>query len=122
AMHARPTVTAVVTGKPIDLGGSSGRREATGRGILFVVDQAIKRFKMTPAQTRVVVQGSGNVGGIGAMLMHEGGYKVVAISDIHGGIYNPKGIDISKALEYLRSTRSLEGYDDVEFVSNHELL
>ena len=122
SMHARHTVTAVVTGKPIDLGGSSGRREATGRGIMFVVDQAIKRFKMTPAQTRVVVQGSGNVGGIGAMLMHEGGYKVVAISDIHGGIYNPKGIDISKALEYLRSTRSFEGYDDVEFVSNHELL
>jgi glutamate dehydrogenase (NAD(P)+) len=122
SMHARHTVTAVVTGKPIDLGGSSGRREATGRGIMFVVDQAIKRFKMTPSQTRVVVQGSGNVGGIGAMLMHQAGYQVVAISDIHGGIYNPKGIDIPKALEYLRSTRSFEGYDGVEFVSNHELL
>ena len=61
SMHARHTVTAVVTGKPIDLGGLSGRREATGRGILFVVNEAIKRFKMTPAETRVVVQGSGNV-------------------------------------------------------------
>jgi glutamate dehydrogenase (NAD(P)+) len=68
------------------------------------------------------VQGSGNVGGIGAMLMHQAGYQVVAISDIHGGIYNAKGIDIPKALEYLRSTRSFEGYEDVEFVSNHELL
>ena len=122
SMHARHTVTAVVTGKPIELGGSSGRREATGRGILFCVNEAIKRFKMIPAETRVVVQGSGNVGGIGAMLMHEAGYKVVAISDIHGGIYNPKGIDIPKALDYLKSTRSFEGYEDVEFVSNQELL
>ncbi len=122
SMHARHTVTAVVTGKPIDLGGSSGRREATGRGILFVVNEAIKRFKMTPAETRVVVQGSGNVGGIGAQLLHETGYKVVAISDIHGGIYNPKGINIPEALEYLRATRSFEGYEGVEFVNNQELL
>jgi glutamate dehydrogenase (NAD(P)+) len=122
SMHARHTVTAVVTGKPIDLGGSSGRREATGRGILFVVNEAIKRFKMTPAETRVVVQGSGNVGGIGAELLHKTGYKVVAISDIHGGIYNPNGIDIPEALKYLRTTRSFEGYEGVEFVNNQELL
>ena len=122
SMHARHTVTAVVTGKPIDLGGSSGRREATGRGILFVVNEAIKRFKMTPAETRVVVQGSGNVGGIGAQLMHEAGYKVVAISDIHGGIYNPGGLDIPEALQYLKTTRSFEGYEGVEFVNNQELL
>ncbi len=122
SMHARHTVTAVVTGKPIDLGGSSGRREATGRGILFVTNEAIKRFKMTPAETRVVVQGSGNVGGIGAQLFDEAGYNVVAISDIHGGIYNPKGIDIPNALSYLRTTRSFEGYEGVEFVSNSELL
>ncbi len=122
SMHARHTVTAVVTGKPIDLGGSSGRREATGRGILFVVNEAIKRFKMTPAETRVVVQGSGNVGGIGAELLHKTGYKVVAISDIHGGIYNRNGIDIPKALEYLKATRSFEGYEGVEFVNNQELL
>ncbi|HKU73184.1 MAG TPA: Glu/Leu/Phe/Val dehydrogenase [Pyrinomonadaceae bacterium] len=122
SMHARHTVTAVVTGKPIDLGGSSGRREATGRGILFVVNEAIKRFKMTPAETRVVVQGSGNVGGIGAELLHKTGYKVVAISDIHGGIYNRNGIDIPKALEYLKTTRSFEGYEGVEFVNNQELL
>jgi glutamate dehydrogenase (NAD(P)+) len=122
SMHARHTVTAVVTGKPIDLGGSSGRREATGRGILFVVNEAIKRFKITPTETRVVVQGSGNVGGIGAQLMYDAGYKVVAISDIHGGIYNPNGIDIPNALSYLKTTRSFEGYQDVEFVSNQELL
>ncbi|HEV8188289.1 MAG TPA: Glu/Leu/Phe/Val dehydrogenase, partial [Pyrinomonadaceae bacterium] len=122
SMHARHTVTAVVTGKPIDLGGSSGRREATGRGILFVVNEAIKRFKMTPTETRVVVQGSGNVGGIGAELLHKTGYKVVAISDVHGGIYNRNGIDIPEALKYLRTTRSFEGYEGVEFVNNQELL
>jgi glutamate dehydrogenase (NAD(P)+) len=122
SMHARHTVNAVVTGKPIDLGGSAGRREATGRGILFVVNEAIKRFKMTPSTTRVVVQGSGNVGGIGARLIHESGYKVVALSDIHGGIYNASGIDIPNALQYLATTRSFEGYPNVEFVNNHELL
>src|SRR5262245_64514906 len=98
SIHARHTVTAVVTGKPIDLGGSSGRREATGRGLLFVINEAIKRFKMKPEDTRVVVQGSGNVGGIAARLLHESGYKVVALSDIHSGIYNKDGIDIPKAL------------------------
>ena len=122
SMHARHTVNAVVTGKPIDLGGSAGRREATGRGILFVVNEAIKRFKMTPSETRVVVQGSGNVGGIGAKLLHDSGYKVVAISDIHGGIYNRNGIDIPEALKYLWTTRSFEGYEGVEFVDNQELL
>jgi len=122
SMHARHTVTAVVTGKPIDLGGSSGRREATGRGLLFVINEAIKRFKMKPTDTKVVVQGSGNVGGIAARLLHEAGYRVVAISDIHGGIYNPAGIDIPAALGYLHSTRSFEGYEGVEFVDNQELL
>jgi glutamate dehydrogenase (NAD(P)+) len=122
SMHARHTVTAVVTGKPIDLGGSSGRREATGRGLLFVINEAIKRFKMTPDATRVVVQGSGNVGGIGARLLHEAGYRVVAISDIHGGIYNPNGINIPEVLRHLQATRSFEGYEGVEIVSNSELL
>ena len=122
SMHARHTVTAVVTGKPIDLGGSAGRREATGRGILFVINEAIKRFKMKPSDTRVVVQGSGNVGGIGARLLHESGYKVVAISDIHGGIYNRDGLNVPEVLDYLAATRSFEGLKGVEFVANHELL
>lgn len=122
SMHARHTVTAVVTGKPIDLGGSAGRREATGRGLLFVIQEAVKKFGMTPSETRVVVQGSGNVGGIGAELLHEAGYKVVAISDIHGGIYNPNGIDIPAAMKHLSQTRSFEDFPDVEKVSNQDLL
>lgn len=122
SMHARHTVTAVVTGKPVDLGGSAGRREATGRGLLFVINEAIKRFQMTPPTTRVVVQGSGNVGGIAARLLHEAGYKVVAISDMHGGIYNPNGIDIPEAMAHLETTRSFEEFPGVEPVSNKELL
>ncbi|HLL74880.1 MAG TPA: Glu/Leu/Phe/Val dehydrogenase [Pyrinomonadaceae bacterium] len=122
SMHARHTVNAIVTGKPVALGGSRGRREATGRGILFVVNEAVKRLGMTPPQTRVVVQGSGNVGGIGAQLMHEAGYKVLAISDINGGIYNPDGIDIPAALKHLYSTRSFEDFPNVEHVSNEDLL
>jgi glutamate dehydrogenase (NAD(P)+) len=122
SMHARHTVTAVVTGKPIDIGGSAGRREATGRGLLFVINEAIKRFKMTPPNTRVVVQGSGNVGGIGAQLLHAAGFKVLAISDINGGIYNPNGIDIPQAMAHLRATRSFEEYEGVERVSNEDLL
>src|SRR2546423_455200 len=119
---ARGPVKAVVTGKPVELGGSRGRREATGRGLLFVINEAIKRFKLTPPTTRVVVQGSGNVGGIGARLLYEAGYKVVAISDIFGGIYNPDGIDVPAALAHLQTTRSLQEFPNAEQVSNSELL
>lgn len=122
SMHARHTVNAVVTGKPIDLGGSKGRREATGRGILIVVQEAVKRFNMVPAETRVVVQGSGNVGGIGALLLHEAGFKVVGISDVNGGIHNPNGINIPAALKHLQATRSFEEYTEADKVSNAELL
>ncbi len=122
SMHKGYTVNAVVTGKPIALGGSLGRREATGRGVLFTVNEAIKRFNLTPEKTSVVVQGSGNVGGIGASLMHEVGYKVTAISDIYGGIYNKNGLNIPEVLNYLQQTKSLEGYKEADYLSNKEIL
>lgn len=122
SMHARHTVTAVVTGKPIDLSGSRGRREATGRGLLFVVNEAVKKLGLSIPQTRVVVQGSGNVGGTAARLMHEIGYKVVALSDIHGGIYNAQGLNIPAVLDHLAAHHSLEKYPAAEPVSNHALL
>jgi glutamate dehydrogenase (NAD(P)+) len=122
SMHARHTVNAVVTGKPVALGGSLGRREATGRGVLIVTNEAIKRFNLTPSETRVVVQGSGNVGGIGAQLMYEQGYKIIAISDVGGGIYNENGIDIPAALKYLQANKTFDGYAGVERVGNAELL
>jgi glutamate dehydrogenase (NAD(P)+) len=122
SMHARHTVTAVVTGKPIDLSGSQGRREATGRGLLFVIDEAVKKLGLKPGNSRVVIQGSGNVGGTAARLMSETGYKVVAISDIHGGIYNPNGLDIPDVMNYLANHKTFERYPNAEPVSNHELL
>ncbi len=122
SMHKGHTVTAVVTGKPVALGGSLGRREATGRGVLFCVNEAVKRFDLTPEKTTVVVQGAGNVGGIGAELMFNTGYKIIGISDVGGGIYNPNGIDIPSALNHLHSTKSFDGFEGVEFVSNSELL
>src|SRR5262249_20159325 len=122
SMHARHTVTAVVTGKPIDLSGSRGRREATGRGLLFVTNEAVKRFKLTPSETRVVVQGAGNVGATAARLMYQTGYKIVAMSDIHGGISNPRGLDVPVVLEYLARNGSFERFSEADPVSNHELL
>ncbi len=122
SMHVRHTETAVVTGKPIDLSGSRGRREATGRGLLFVVDEAVQKLGMKPESTRVVVQGSGNVGGVAAKLMHDTGYKIVAISDVHGGIHNPKGLDLPHAMAYLAKNKTFEKYPEAETVSNQELL
>ncbi|CAN5470173.1 Glu/Leu/Phe/Val dehydrogenase [soil metagenome] len=122
SMHSRHTVTSIVTGKPVALGGSLGRREATGRGVLITVNEAIKRFNLTPEQTTVVVQGSGNVGGIGAELMHQSGYKVIGISDIGSAIVNRNGLNIPHVLEYLSNNKTLEGYPDVEHVDNKALL
>ncbi len=122
SMHMRHTVNAVVTGKPVALGGSLGRREATGRGVLFTVNEAVKRFDLVPQKTSVVVQGSGNVGGIGAELMHKEGYKVIAISDVGSGIYNNNGLDIPQVLEYLNQNKTLLGYPGADPVDNKSLL
>jgi len=122
SMHARHTVTAVVTGKPIDLSGSRGRHEATGRGLMIVVNEAIKKIGLNISDSRVVIQGSGNVGGIAAGLMHEAGYRIIAISDIHGGIYDQRGLNIPEILDYLATHNTLEGYPHAEPISNHELL
>ncbi|MFN0088256.1 MAG: Glu/Leu/Phe/Val family dehydrogenase [Blastocatellia bacterium] len=122
SMHARQTVTAVVTGKPIELSGSRGRREATGRGLMIVLNEAVRKLGINPAETRVVIQGSGNVGGIAASLLHEAGYRVVALSDIHGGIHNPGGLDIPDVLRHLAEHGTLEKYEKADPVSNHELL
>lgn len=122
SMHARHTVTAAVTGKPIDLSGSRGRREATGRGLLFTVDEAVNKLGLEVEKTRVAIQGSGNVGGTAAKLMFEKGYRIVALSDIHGGIYNPRGIDIPAAMEYIARHKSFEKFPEAEPLSNHELL
>src|SRR6202047_809953 len=94
SMHVRRTTTAVVTGKPVEMGGSQGRHAATGRGLLITCDKAVAKLGMQRSETRVVVQGFGNVGSAAASLMHAAGYKIVGLADIHGGLYNEKGFDV----------------------------
>lgn len=123
SMHTRKTETAVVTGKPVILGGSRGRKEATGRGVVTVIMAALNKLGMSAENCNVVVQGFGNVGSISAKLIHEQGAKVIAISDVSGGYYNKKGIDVPKAIEYaLANKNSLEGFSGAEPISNEELL
>jgi glutamate dehydrogenase (NAD(P)+) len=122
SMHARHTVTAIVTGKPIEIGGSRGRREATGRGLLFVCNEACRRFDMDINQTRVVIQGAGNVGGTAAKLMSQEGYKIIGMSDITGGLYNPNGLDVADVLAYLKEHKTLEDYPQADHITNAELL
>ena len=101
SMHVHQATTAVVTGKPIELGGSRGRREATGRGVLMCCNKALTKLGMRLAGCRVVVQGFGNVGSMAAKLMHEAGYKIVGLSDIGGGLYNEKGFDVSQVIDWV---------------------
>lgn len=123
SMNSLKTETAVVTGKPIILGGSQGRKEATGRGVVTVTLAALSKMGIMPNKTTVVVQGFGNVGSVSAQLMYEQGSKVIAISDISGGYYNANGIDIPEAIQFMNdNNRSLEGYPNADPISNEELL
>ena len=120
SMHVRRTTTAVVTGKPIAIGGSKGRREATGRGVMLVCREAMKKLGRSPEDTRVVVQGCGNVGGVGALLLHREGYKVVSVSDMYGALYNPDGLDMPAVMDHLRGSGRLEGYSGADYIENSE--
>jgi glutamate dehydrogenase (NAD(P)+) len=122
SMHMGYSVPAVITGKPLAIGGSEGRLEATARGVQFVTREAMHDLGLRPEDCSVVVQGFGNVGSISARLLHEMGCKVVAVSDIQGGVYNPHGIDIHKALRYSKEHGSLRGLPDTEAITNAELL
>jgi glutamate dehydrogenase (NAD(P)+) len=124
SMHRGHAVTSVVTGKPISAGGSLGRVEATGRGVSFATREAMKMLGMSLEGARVVVQGFGNVGSISARLLHEMGCKIVAVSDVFGGIYNPNGLNMPLLLEYIKNSpnRAVVGFPGSEPVSNSELL
>lgn len=123
SMHAGHTVPGVVTGKPVELGGSEGRVEATGRGVIVTAEEAAKVLNMNLGNSKIVVQGFGNVGAIAARLAEEGGATVVGISDARGAIYNPKGLPI-KELEHRYAGREggIREYKDAEQISNEELL
>jgi glutamate dehydrogenase (NAD(P)+) len=122
SMHRRQTVTAVVTGKPLNLGGSRGRPEATGRGCMMVIEQALRRFGMEPEDTRVVIQGFGNVGGMAARLMQERGFKIVSIVEWDAAIYNENGLDIAKLTQYRRETGSIADFPESEAIDRAEAL
>jgi len=122
SMHVRHTTTAVVTGKPLDLGGSRGRREATGRGCLIVTDRVLSKLSKSRDNQRVVIQGFGNVGSVSAKLMHEAGYKIVGVSDIHGGVYNSKGIDVARLIDYSLERGTVAGFPGCDAVSSKEIL
>lgn len=114
----------VVTGKPIELGGSRGRHEATGRGVAFVTLEVLRRLGRAPETTRVAVQGFGNVGSIAALSLAEAGCKIVAISDVSGGYASADGFDVRRAVEHTQRNpqRTLEGLPGAAAISNAELL
>ena len=122
SMHKRHTVTAVVTGKPLDLGGSRGRKEATGRGCLFVTLEALKRFGLRPEDTRVVIQGFGNVGGMAAVLMHQAGLKIIAVIEQDGAVVNLDGLDIPALARHRLETGSITGFSGGEDADKDETL
>src|SRR3954462_10186006 len=120
SMHARHTVTAVVTGKPLTLGGSRGRPEATGRGCMMVTLRALQRMGRRPEDTKVVIQGFGNVGGMAAKLMAAQGFKIGAIIEGDGAAGNPNGLGIPKLHAHRKETGSITGFDGGEDIDKSE--
>jgi glutamate dehydrogenase (NAD(P)+) len=120
------TCQGVVTGKPIEIGGSLGRSEATGRGVMLMTREILNRLGMPILATKVAVQGLGNVGGTTAKLLHQQGFQVVAVSDIHGGLYCAQGLKVDCIFEFLKdhpgSTLKDYNADDVKHITNEELL
>jgi len=122
SMHMRQTVTAVVTGKPVNMGGSRGRREATGRGVMIVCDEALKKLNMNREGCRVIVQGFGNVGSNAAQLMYEDGYKIIGVIEINGSLYNRHGINIDELVEYKKKNNTIAGFPGAEPADGATLL
>ena len=122
SMHMRQTVTSVVTGKPLNIGGSRGRREATGRGIGVMCDEAMKYLQMPIDGCRVVIQGFGNVGSNAANLMRDKGYKIIGIAEYDGGLFNPNGIDICSLLEHRQRNGTVLGFKGAEAADSIDLL
>jgi glutamate dehydrogenase (NAD(P)+) len=122
SMHMRQTVTAVVTGKPINIGGSRGRREATGRGIMIVCDQAIKKLGLQPQGTRVIVQGFGNVGSNCARLMAQAGYKIIGVIEVDGALYNRNGIDVEALWKYREQHLGISSFPGADSADTAELM
>ncbi len=116
--HAVPSI---VTGKPVSIGGSLGRKEATGRGVAFLANRAVDMLKL-PNDSRVIVQGFGNVGSYAAAGMAKFGARVIGVSDVSGGIFNAKGLDLQALQDHVALNRSIKGFPEGDYISNEELL
>jgi glutamate dehydrogenase (NAD(P)+) len=122
SVHMGNTVPSIVTGKPVLLGGSLGRREATGRGVAYLINRASDTVGLDMNKSRAVVQGFGNVGSVAAMSLIRYGVKVIAVSDAFGGLYNAKGLDLWKLDEYVAKNKTVKGFPDAEAITNEQLL
>jgi glutamate dehydrogenase (NAD(P)+) len=122
SMHRGYSVPAVVTGKPVEIGGSLGRNEATGRGVMYTVREALKTFPLSPTGAEVAVQGFGNVGSVAARLAHEMGMKLTAVSSSQGGIYRSAGFDPMELNRHVEAGAALTDFPDCDRITNEELL
>jgi glutamate dehydrogenase (NAD(P)+) len=122
SVHAGHTVPSIVTGKPVGLGGSLGRREATGRGVAYLVNRATDTIGLDIGKCTAVVQGYGNVGSIAALSLARYGAKVIAVSDVSGGIYNPNGLDLFALEKHVASKKTVRGFPEAEPITNEQLL
>lgn len=122
SMHAGHAVPSIVTGKPVALGGSLGRREATGRGVGYLVNRAMDSIGLDAAGATAVIQGFGNVGSVAAHSLARYGVRIIAVSDAQGGLFNPRGIDLPAVQEHLARHRTLTGFPEAETVTNEQLL
>src|SRR5262249_44547103 len=121
SMHGGHRSTAVVTGKPLELGGSLGRREATGRGVMIVTRESAKHLGFDISGATIAVQGFGNVGAVSAQLLADIGARIVAVTDWKGGVCNPKGLDLAKLSEYVQRHKTVDGFAGGEPLTNEQL-
>src|SRR5947207_2468080 len=122
SVHVGSTVSSIVTGKPVGLGGSVGRREATGRGVAYLVNRAMDTIHLDAASATAVVQGYGNVGSVTALSLAKYGVRVIAVSDANGGLFNPKGIDLFKLDLHVRKNKTVAGFSEAQPITNEQLL
>jgi len=122
SVHMGSTISSIVTGKPVGIGGSVGRREATGRGVGYLVNRAMDTIRLDAAKATAVVQGYGNVGSIAALSLAKNGVKIIGVSDVNGGIYNPRGIQLWDLERFVSEKKTVVGFPEAEAITNEQLL